>query len=174
VSTLNSSALILRTLQLHVAVHTCKFVIIKAKPIDNANNTQLMEQSMLQQMRGSLFCLPACQSDASLVRPQNKSQNRPSEQPAQKSYKEGTLLYGTNTFVDQTKGTIPLKPPHQCFLFIYLFVFYLKFNVPKTETTSIYWTQLIMFHLKTEAESSLRNVASTDPICKIMHVDFPC
>jgi conjugal transfer/entry exclusion protein len=42
--------------------------------------------------------------------------------------------------------------------------FYLKHDVSETQlclrrqTSSTYWAQLSMFHLKTEAESSLRNI----------------
>jgi hypothetical protein len=37
-------------------------------------------------------------------------------------------------------------------------VFYLKHNVPDTETSSICWAGLSRFHLKTETESNLRKV----------------
>jgi hypothetical protein len=43
-------------------------------------------------------------------------------------------------------------------------VFYLKHDVsnpasgPETETNSIYWAEQSRFHLKTETESSLRNI----------------
>jgi hypothetical protein len=154
VSTLSSSPQTLRTSKLHLAVHTRKFVVIKAKPIDNTNNTQLIEQSMLQQMRGSSFCPPACQSDASLVRPQNKSQNRPSQQPAHKSNKEGTLIYGTNTLVDQTEGTIPLIPPHNNFLhFTHALLSFLKYNLISASQWPLFLTKILSMFLAAQIPS---------------------
>jgi hypothetical protein len=55
------------------------------------------------------------------------------------------------------------EPPKRVNIFTFVFCWLHKSNwrccwCPETETIPFYWTQLSRFHLKTETESSLRNV----------------